>query len=79
MFLLLTADFDGKPNSGLHRDIVRRLLGHKRPAERVDVMFQMQVAPEEKTVDEPVDRAGGDGLRLLDGLPDERVGTAPVE
>ena len=42
-------------------------------------MLQMQVAPEKKAVDKPVDRAGGDGLRLLDGLPDERVGTATIE
>jgi len=42
-------------------------------------MFHMLVAPGEKAVDEPVDRAGGDGLRLLDGLPDECVGMAPVE
>ena len=41
-------------------------------------MFQMQVAPAKKAVDEPVDSAGGDGLRLLDGLPNEGVGAATV-
>lgn len=45
----------------------------------MDVVFQAAVAPEEETVDEPVDRPGGDGLRLLDDLPDEGIGTASPE
>jgi len=55
-----------------------RPAGHKRPAERVSIVVQVRVAPEEEAVDGLVNEFCADGLGVFHHLADEGVRAAAI-